>query len=351
MNRLRILTVVGLAAMLAAAVWCEIVRTAGEHPQSATAASPSRPIVASDRSTANGASLPHGSAINVDRIGQPIQIFPAESAPLKSKASPVGMERVGLILNSTGSASFADRVRAIRTLSTKLTSTEIDAFARYLRTPTGNAQNSDEENQENWLRNQMLDALAQQADVPPGPANLLVAVYQDRTQDPVMRDYAVQYMAAVFGQVSVEGQTNLGNALWQATGETDSSIAGTALLALLTISKTNPTVDTGRLADTAVNLATDDQTGELARITAVQVCGRLAAQQALRVIEQLTQQSPSMPLRIAATAALGDYAMSGAGPASTEAANLLTQLVESSDPRLALAAQTAFGRIVKQARR
>ena len=173
-----------------------------------------------------------------------------------------------------------------------------------------------------------------------------------------MRDYALQHMTPAYGQVSDQEKANLRNALWQAVGETDTSIAGTALLALLDISggqspaaagsPSTTGIDRAQLGQTALKLATDDNCGQLARITAVQVCGRMQIEQALPVLEQLAQTAPSIPLRIAATAALGDIG-------GTEAVQLLQRLAESPEPRQALAAQSALLRAeaasVKQAKR
>jgi hypothetical protein len=154
-------------------------------------------------------------------------------------------------------------------------------------------------------------------------------------------------MVPVYERVSAVQQALLRGALWQATDETDSSVAGTALLGLLSIGQADSLVDGERLANTALKLAADDRCGELTRITAVQVCGRMGVRQSLPVVEQLTQQSPSISLRIAATAALGDYAINVGKGESAEAANLLKRIAESSDPRQGLAAESALRRITR----
>ncbi len=157
-----------------------------------------------------------------------------------------------------------------------------------------------------------------------------------------MRDYAVQHMPPIFGQVSPDDQARLQETMWQATTETGSSIAGTALLALLDLSQSGSSLDQGRIVQIALNVANNNQGGELSRITAVEVCGRMQVEQALPVVEQLAQTAQSMPLRIAATAALGDLG----DPSATET---LTNLANSSDRRQAFAAQSALNRLVKRA--
>jgi hypothetical protein len=162
-----------------------------------------------------------------------------------------------------------------------------------------------------------------------------------------MRDYALQHIPPVYQRANTQEKLDLQNVLWQATAETDSSIAGTSLLTLLELTAADPAVDRGRVADAALKLAADNRTGELSRITAVQVCGRMNVDQALPVVEQLAQEAPSMPLRIAATAALGDYAMNAAPPVSADINSLLVRVAASSEPRQTLAAQSALHRIAQ----
>jgi len=247
-------------------------------------------------------------------------------------------ERLRLALDAT--ISFRERVDAVRAIRPPLTDAERDAFYRYLRVPANEPQN---QAGEDWLRNELLDKFVQQEVLPAGLPDLLVAIYQDHDQDVVMRDYAVQHMAPAYERADAENQAKLQAAMWQATTETDTSIAGTALLALLDMSQSGSSLDRGRIAKTASNLAMDNQCGELSRITAVQVCGRMNVGQALPVIEQLAQQADSIPLRIAATAALGDMGR----PDNT---GLLNRLAASAEPRQVLAAQSALRRLTQRSR-
>jgi len=348
MNRSQILATIGLLAVLAAAVLWMLQRedagSTGFNQQKATATTQPQAAIVSNHPMAGVLLIPNNSAMSPTLSKHPNQILPTTTANSKPNITPAGLERLRLILTSGGSVGFADRVSDIRSIQAGLTTSEIEAFTHYLQAPVRDSERSDGEN---WLRNTMLDALVQQRTLVPGLAGSLVAIYQDTSQDPVMRDYAIQHMAPIYERVGSEEQAGLRNALWQATGEADSGIAGTALLALLTISETNPTVDQGGLADTAFNLAADGNTSELTRITAVQVCARLGVQKALPDIERLSQQSPSMPLRIAATAALGDYAMMNNNPGSADVENLLTNLAQSSDSRQTVAAEAALRRIAR----
>jgi hypothetical protein len=234
--------------------------------------------------------------------------------------------------------TFEERVRAVHAIHGELTGPEIESFYRYLRMP---ATNSPELENEHWLRNDMMDKLAGQPTLPAGLPNELVAIYQDKNQDVVMRDYAIQHMNPAYAQAGSEEKAALRQALWQATDESDSSIAGTALLALNNLAQNNSEFEKDKIAGTALKLAEDEQCGELSRITAVQICGRTGATRAELLALQLAQSAPSIPLRITAIAALGDL-----GDRSVE--TFLQQIAAGSEDRLKPAAESALKRLNKR---
>jgi hypothetical protein len=358
---LKIACLLGVAVVLiVAVVWWEMRREKLEKfPRNVRA-----PTSSSGRQTVRGApgATSYGrstvSGFGSARAQRPSRVLPTGATTPKKGVSSSGLERVALIVNSAsddagadGRASFAERVKAVRAITTELTDQEVEAFYRYLLAPT--SKSGQDRVGENWLRNEIMDKLVQQTAAPDGLSDMLVAVYQDPAQDVVMRDYSVQHMVPAYEQVSAPEQANIQKAVWKAVGETDSSIAGTALLSLMEISGESsnsvtagetsmPTTDTNRaqLARAAMQLAANDRCGELARITAVQVCGRLRVTEAFPIVQQLAQEAESMPLRIAATAALGEYG-------TPEASNLLVRIAASSDPRQVLAAQSALNRLTQ----
>jgi len=323
---------VGLALALGSAVW--LLR----HQPGAS--SPMAPSVESARNT--GLMSPgRVSTIRREAGTGNTHLSPAGepgSMPAAVAMTPLVPGRISLVVNGNGSAGFAERVNAVHAIGPDLTTEENDAFYRYLQTP---AKDSPDAEGENWLRNEMLDKLVQQAVVTNALSQLFVALYRDTAQDDVLRDYAVQHMAPVYVRVDANEQAGLQAALWQAVGETDTSIAGTALLALCELAQTNPEFDKSRIAEAALKLAGDEQSGELARITAVQMCGRMGVTSAAPVVLQLAQNSGSVPLRIAAIAALGDV-----GDGETQP--FLLQLAGGSDERLKPAAESALKRLQKR---
>ena len=242
------------------------------------------------------------------------------------------------ILVPTASSSFAERVAQIHALK-DLTAQELQALYGYLLSPSSAA--SERRQEENWLRNDLMDKLTSQAALPKDLVQVLVAVYQDSVQDVVMRDYAVQHMRPAYAQAPPEERTVLQQALWNAVAETDGSIAGTALLALHDLARDFKEIDPDTLGEAALSLAGDGRCGELSRITAVQVCGRLGLKQAAPLLTQLVQDAPTVSLQIASIAALGDVG----DPA---ARTYLQQLAGQAEPRLRPALQTALNKLNKR---
>lgn len=260
------------------------------------------------------------------------------------------------ILTPDVGTEFGKRIEAVYSLGHNLDSAVLDSLFEFLANPN---LETGAEGRERFLRNEIMDKLVQQETVPDGLANLLLAIYENRQQDIVLRDYALQHMPVAYEKMTDEEKASLNEAMWQATAETDSSIAGTALLALLdvvgptppsgdvvgsltaSVASAAPVDDRTRLAQTALRLASDERCGELARITAVSVCGRLGIREALPAITQSAQSAPSIPLRIAAIAALGDM-----GDRQAEA--FLRQVAQSSETRLSGAAEAALKRVQKR---
>ncbi len=280
-----------------------------------------------------GAATPQTSRAQVP----PPAIPRANARPDSVTAAPDTVpESVRPIVAAATPTPFAERVKAVRALPADLTAQEIHAFYTYLLAPASSGAENREN--ENWLRNEMMDKLAEAPTLPAGLAGVLVAIYQDPAQDIVMRDYAVQHMMPVYAQASAEEKAALQQALWSAVAETDSSIAGTALLALRDLAQDHREIESNKLGEAALKLAGDDRCGELSRITALQVCGRMGINQAAPIMLQLAQGDGSVPLQIAAIAALGDVG-------KEEARNYLRQLAGQPEPRLRPALETALKKL------
>jgi hypothetical protein len=238
--------------------------------------------------------------------------------------------------------NLAERAVAVDELSTNLTEADWLAIRDYLLTkdpadelPLGQA-----------LKNRLLDALCALMPPPSALGDTLARMYRDSKQDEVIRDYAVQHLVAYYEQLEIvhqdepEAKRQIRELLWEALHETGNSIAGTALLGLKRLSDGREEFDRREISDAALRMANDAGTGELARITAFQVCGQLGLSDVGPVLLQTALNGDSIPLRISAIGALGVLGDSQATP-------LLTEILNGDESRLKLPARRALMRIQK----
>ncbi len=167
-------------------------------------------------------------------------------------------------------------------------------------------------------------------------------MYRDQQQNEVIRDYAVQHMSAYYEQIPSRDRTKTEQAvqdtLWEAVNETSDSIGGTALLALKRLSQEYTNFDQGKIATTALQMATDNNAGELTHITAYQVCAQLGTTDALPVVLQAAQNGETISVRMSAIGALGWLG----GP---DQIPFLNRLLQGDEERLKPAAQHALAQI------
>jgi hypothetical protein len=245
---------------------------------------------------------------------------------------------------------YDQRLAAARTLAPKLSSTDVDALYGFLR----QQQEHDEEQLGQMLKNELLDRLCDLNPPPPRLGELLAQMYRDQSQNVVMRDYAVQHLAALYEQLSAgpaperqaRNQELAGarSVFQEALAETDSSIAGTALLAMSRLSRRYAEeFDARQIGGSALQMATRKTTGELTRITAFQVCAQLGMGDALPVVWQAAREGESFPLRISAVGALG--VLGGA-----DQVPFLKGLVEGTEEPVKPAARRALKQIAARQR-
>jgi hypothetical protein len=242
-----------------------------------------------------------------------------------------------------GHESAAARWAAVRALGTRLGRAEIEALCDYLR---GHEIDADGP-MRGVLKNDVILALKSQQPPPEQLAGVLLGMFHDREQDPVIRNYALQHLATWYEQCDQKAQVL--EALWAGTTSPDASIAGTALIGLSRLfqgqagpgpasSQPVPAIDPGRLATAASTLAQDPKGSDAARVTALQVCAQLGMREVLPAAVELAQSAASVPLRMSALAAVGTLG----GP---DQVPLLAGLLTADDPRIQTAARAALRRL------
>jgi hypothetical protein len=271
------------------------------------------------------------------------QVPATQSEPATSQKSVQPPSPIDTVMDAQ--ADYGKRLSAIDALPRHLTDFELQALYDFLREKTP----ADDGQLGQVLKNKLLDFLCAMSPPPSGLLDVLGQLYQDRDQNVVIRDYAIQHLTVFYGQVGNAAgmdpllqSTDLKQArtlLWQAVSETDSSIAGTALLGLTRLSQQGWTdVDGSKVGSAALKLAGDGSASELSRITAFQVCAKLGVADALPLALGSAQEGDTIPLRISAIGALG--ALGG-----EDQIPLLSQLIQENNDRLKLPAQHALNQI------
>lgn len=228
----------------------------------------------------------------------------------------------------TGETGFHKQLEAIHRLPADLSPSALNRWFQYLKTPTGAPG-------EAVLKNDLLNALRAQKKPSQKLTETLQHMYRNQAQSPQVRDYAIQHLGAWHGFAG--NREAVRNTLWQASGEGGNSIAGTALLAMLRLSRSGTTIDGDRLRATALSIASQQGNSTLSRLSALRVCGELGVMEAGAIARDvLKQHHPDISFQLAAVATLGDVG----GP---EDRALLEQL--TAHPRLGRAAETALEKL------
>jgi hypothetical protein len=268
---------------------------------------------------------------------------PVKTAPIRIAAPAQISASIQMIVS--GSASFQAREGAIKKLAGRLPDDDLKSLYDFLRQP-GLA---DGQQPSQVLKNELMDALCELQPPPQGLRDLLTQIYQNTSQDLVLRDYAVQHLAAFYRQMSsavgMDGQMQANElqqtrqTLLDALNQTDSSIAGTALLGLSQLAQAHwPGLNPDQISDAALKLAGDASVGELSKITAFQVCASLNTKDAVPLVQYAAEKGQTVPVQISAIAALGALGDASQIP-------LLNSLIQGDNDRLRLPAQHALSQI------
>ena len=162
-------------------------------------------------------------------------------------------------------------------------------------------------------KNQLMDALLNQPEIPADYGETMVSLCRDKSQDLLTRDFAVQHIGLYAQALSRRGAYNpksaeamsLRDALFDAAGETRTVVAAAAFRALSDMSAFDAQIDTRRLDSTLAACAGDAVAAPAARSMAVQLCGERRVNSARPALERILA-SPDSPeiLRRSASRAL-----------------------------------------------
>jgi hypothetical protein len=232
--------------------------------------------------------------------------------------SPVPMVRPSNKPGPGGKASYAAQLQDVHRLGRDLAPAEVRNLLGRLeqKYDRGSGLSLTEFNA---VRNDTLDALLRQRDLPEGLGRKLVAMYRDAAEDEVWRDYCVQHFQLYYEARWPSGEASAADpearvireAFRDAVREPKGSTAATALLGLERLSRRYPEFDRAAVAAESLSLALSDATPPGTRVTAIQLCGLMGLSDVLPSARRLAESGGSVPLRLAATATIGSLGGSG----------------------------------------
>jgi hypothetical protein len=217
----------------------------------------------------------------------------------------------------------------------------------------------------NAVKNDVLDRLLRQAVLPEGIGLQLVEMASNPRNDPVWRDYCIQFMPPYYERVSAEGGTAeytdsgtaeqtadelsaIHDAMFLALDERDCTMAGTALIGLEWLSRAYDEFDREAIATKASEIAADESVSDAPRVTALRLASMMSVQQGGVGIEhtavtarRVAQTGETVLLRCTAIVTLGEI--------GTEAdRELLNSFTIADDQQLADAAKLALQKMAAE---
>ena len=234
----------------------------------------------------------------------PISDAPAKDGTTRT-ADTAGAEAqlsapVRALINPAEAGRYSELLADVHALNLELTQSDTEALMDLLTWPNERFPQKMRAVEINAIKNDILNKLLRQEILPEGIGSLLVEMAADSENDPVWRDYCIQFMQPYYERVAAESMEHgagrsggtqatatsgseavappddLGavrEAMFSALNERDGTLAGTSLIGLENLSRTHDEFDRNLIASSAVEIAADETASAESRLTAL----RLAA--------------------------------------------------------------------------
>ena len=144
-------------------------------------------------------------------------------------------------------------------------------------------------------KNQVMDELLNLDQIPADYGTQMVALFRDKGQDVLTRDFAVQHIGlyaqalnrrGVYDPESADSRS-LRAALFDASAETRTIVAAAAFRALADMAAFDPHIDSRRLDVRLATCAGDASAAPAARVMAVHLCGERCVKSAIPALEKI----------------------------------------------------------------
>ncbi len=200
--------------------------------------------------------------------------------------------------------------RAISKLSKDLSTDDVAALRDMLTWPNDQFPEGMRPIEINAIKNDILDRLLRQNSLPEGIGLQMVEMASNPENDPVWRDYCVQFMSPFYersatervlttesseehngmasntsesssaagGENEVDELAAVREAMFAALDERDSTIAGTSLIGLELLSRTHDEFDRESIVSSALDIASDESAASASRMTALRLAAGLTTQ-------------------------------------------------------------------------
>lgn len=248
-------------------------------------------------------------------------------------------------------ASYKDRNKVLRNLysNKNFSAEELLALRSLLDFPLSDFSNM-RPIEANALKNDALAMLLEQEILPVGIDAQMIDMLNNPDHDSVWQDYCVQFMPTLYERMqeqveseklkedesqSVASVDSIQSAMESALDRRDSTVAGTALIGLELLSRTNDEFDQEMITEKAVEISEDESASASSRLTAMRMASMLENEEVLSSARMLAQTGETVLLQCAAITTLGDFG-------SEEDLELLESLSQSSNKQIASAAQSVL---------
>lgn len=164
--------------------------------------------------------------------------------------------------------------------------------------------------------NEWIDMTLQSAVLPQNYGGTLTAIFRDRSYGDLTRNFAVQHFDLYAGALARRGQfepdsdeaKDIRAAFAEASRDTSTHIAGSALLGMERLSHIDPNIDRAALASLAASYAADAAVNLQTRIAAVQLCGTMHVSAALPTLRAvIADPAANTVLRMSAQRAIDTF--------------------------------------------
>ena len=248
--------------------------------------------------------------------------------------------------------NYPSLLTAINALDQEISATDVAALREMLNFSNDQFPEKMRPIEINAVKNDVLDKLLRQKDLPEGLGLQMVEMAGNAENDPVWRDYCIQFMTPFYDRVAGEGGaakesgeelSAVHDAMFAALNERDATLAGTSLIGLELLSRTHKEFDRKLIVAKATEIASDEMASSASRLTALRLSasgnlkletGNLNAE-VVDAARSLAQTGETVLLRSAAIVTLGEIG-------TFDDRELLESYVLSENKQIAAAAKMAL---------